>query len=235
MVRNPDEKIMLAEHYFEIRHAASGSFLDVRGYVADYIRDNKFLPHWRIERNVVHFHDNPETTNKEGAFAGYKSIGYVTFNPETRNFFVDRAGAFWRLLQKNKHYNLPSLERFGARTKVFLPTNEDFEIINEKVFHSLYTETARKVLGKNETDVQFIVESMEEGFDVRVSGGPIHKREAGTLLKFDHSDFEKAGFFVDLDYYQTKSLDHKDIPHLLRKAVDLTWAKVEELAAVIGV
>lgn len=235
MVKIPDQKVMLAEHIFEVRHIASGSFLDVRGYVADYIRDKGFLPHWRIDRNIVHFRDKPENAEKEGAFAGYKTCGYVTYNPDTRHFFLDRAGLFWRLLQENKHYSLPALERFGTRTKVFLPSNEDFDSINKKVFQTLYTETARTVLGENETDVQFIVELFEGGFDVRVSGGPIHKNEAGNHLNFVSTDFEKAGFFVDLDYYKTKSVEHKDIPQLLKKAVELTWSKVEKLAAAIGV
>ena len=73
MPRKQDEKLMLAEQILEVRHAASGSFLDVRGYVADYVRESGFLPHWKIDANVVNFRDKPDKVQKEGAFAGYRS------------------------------------------------------------------------------------------------------------------------------------------------------------------
>lgn len=228
-------KLMLAEQILEVRYVPSGSFLDVRGYVADYVRDASFLPHWSIETNVVNFRDQPEKVQREGAFAGFRSAGYLTYDPETRNFFVDRAGAFWRLLQKNQHYKLPPLQRFGARTKVFLPSAKSFDEINEAVFNTLYTDKARDVLGGRQFDVQFIIELKESGFDVRVSGGPIHKNEVTSYMSFESTEFEKAGLFLDIDFYQTEGLKHEDIPRLLKAAVDLTWEKIERLAAAIGV
>lgn len=235
MAKKQEEQLMLAEQIFEVRYTPSGSFLDVRGYVADYVRENGFLPHWQIEANVVNFRDKADKVQKEGAFAGYRNAGYLVYDPETRNFFVDRGSAFWRLLHKNQHYKLPSIERFGARTKVFLPSELSFEEINARVFRTLYTDRAREVLGGTETDVQFIVELKEEDFEVRVSGGPIHKNEVSRYLAFQSPHFEKAGLFVDLDYYRTAGLVPEGIPRLLKAAVDLTWAKVERLAAAIGV
>ena len=235
MPRKHDEKLMLAEQVLEVRYAPSGSFLDVRGYVADYVRDSGFLPHWKIDANVVNFRDKPDKVEKEGAFAGYRSAGYLAYDPETHNFFVDRGGSFWRLLQKNKHYALPSLQRFGTRTKVFLPSARPFEEINRSVFQTLYTERARELIGGTQTDVQFIIELKEQDFEVRVSGGPIHKAEVGGYLSFESKEFEKAGVFFDLDFYRTQDLKHEDVPRLLRAAVDLTWAKIENLASAIGV
>jgi hypothetical protein len=129
MARKQDEKLMLAEQILEVRYIPSGSFLDVRGYVADYIRQSGFLPHWKIDPNVVAFRDKPDTVGKEGAFAGYRSAGYYVYDPQTRNLFVDRGSLFWRTIQKNQHYKLPDLERFGARTKVFLPSEKTFDQI----------------------------------------------------------------------------------------------------------
>jgi hypothetical protein len=229
------EKLMLAEQVLEVRYVPFGSFLDVRGYVADYVRDANFLPHWSIETNVVNFRDKPDKVQKEGAFAGFRSAGYLAYDPETRNFFVDRAGAFWRLLQKNQHYKLPSLQRFGARTKVFLPSDKLFDEINGTVFRTLYTEKAREILGGTQSDVQFVVELKESSFDVRVSGGPIHKSEVTRYMSFESKEFEKAGFFLDIDFYQTDDLKHDHVPRLLKTAVDLTWEKIERLATTIGV
>ena len=75
MAKNANEKLMLAEQILEVRYVPSGSFLDVRGYVADYIRDSGFLPHWKIDSNVVNFRDKPNGVQKEGAFAGFRNAG----------------------------------------------------------------------------------------------------------------------------------------------------------------
>ena len=141
-----DEGLMLAEHVFEVRHVASGSFLDVRGSVADYVSGIGFLPHWKIATNTVNFHDGEKKVEREGAFAGYTSLGYLTNNPETRNFFVDRGTLFWKQIQKNGVYKIPELKRFGARTKVFLPSERTFREVNSKVFTTVYSDAVRNEL-----------------------------------------------------------------------------------------
>lgn len=229
------EKVMLAEQILEVRHIPSGSFLDVRGYVADYVRASRFLPHWKIDPSIVTFRDKPDEIDKEGAFAGYRSVGYFIHDPETRNLFVDRASLFWRTIQKNQYYKLPDLERFGARTKVFLPSVQSFDEINSAFYRLFYTDTTREIIGGTERDVQFVIVLQEQEFDVRVSGGPIHKGEVGAYLGFESKQFEKTGFFVDLDFYRTTGLKHDDVPKLLRTAVDLTWSKVEGLATAMGI
>ena len=83
MAKKEKDKIMLAEHILEVRHEASGTFLDVRGYVADYIRGKNIFPHWKIDTNIINFRDIANGINKEGAFVGYKSAGYIVYNPDT--------------------------------------------------------------------------------------------------------------------------------------------------------
>ena len=156
------EKVMLAEQILEVRHIPSGSFLDVRGYVADYVRASRFLPHWKIDPSIVTFRDKPDEIDKEGAFAGYRSVGYFIHDPETRNLFVDRASLFWRTIQKNQYYKLPDLERFGARTKVFLPSVQSFDEINSAFYRLFYTDTTREIIGGTERDVQFVIVLQEQ-------------------------------------------------------------------------
>lgn len=234
MVKKEKEKIMLAEHVLEVRHAASGSFLDVRGYVADYVRESGILPHWKIDTNVVNFGDAPNEIEKEGAFAGFKSAGYMVYNPETRNYFVDKAGTFWRTLIKNQHYKLPEAIRFGTRTKVFLPSTKSFDEINKTIFDTFYTEQAKNIIGGKEQDVQFIFELIESQFNVRLSGGPIHENEVGKYLTFDSEEFKNCGIFLDLDYYKNKDIQNKDVPKLLKEAIELTWLKIENIANSLG-
>jgi hypothetical protein len=71
VAREELENKMVASQVFEIRHAAVGGFLDVRGHVADHVRDSRFFHHWNIQNNVVHFRDQPDHAEKEGAFVGY--------------------------------------------------------------------------------------------------------------------------------------------------------------------
>lgn len=234
MSKKDKDKIMLAEHLLEVRHDASGTFLDVRGFVADFIRKEKFLPHWKIDSNVVNFRDQSDKIGTEGAFVGYKSAGYVVLNPQTRNFFTDRGKVFWKLLQRNGHYDLPPLTRFGMRTKIFVPSKSSFNVINKAMYENLFSDNARSLVGGTETDLQFTIELRESGFDVRVMGGPIHKDEAGKYFQFQADDFTKCGLFLDLDYYTTTSLQPEGIPELLQKAVDLMWVKAERIARGLG-
>lgn len=234
MAKKDKEKVMLSEHVLEVRHGASGSFLDVRGYVADYIREHGSLPHWKIDSNVVNFRDMPDKLEKQGAFAGYMSAGYIVFNPETKNYFTDRASSFWKTLLKNGHYKIPSPTRFGARTKVFLPSQKPFEEINDSVFTTFFTDQARDLIGGKEKDVQFIVDISEGKFDARVSGGPIHENEVSNYLRFESDEFSNCGLYLDIDFFKTKDLTHEQVPKLIKEAMSLTWAKVENIGAKLG-
>lgn len=234
MTKTDKDKIMLTEHILEVRHKASGIFLDMRGYVADYIFQEKFLPHWKIDMNVVNFHDESKKIKTEGAFVGYKSAGYVVLNPQTRNFFSDRATTFWKILLKNGQYQLPQPTRFGTRTKVFVPSAMTFEDINKAMFEGLFSEKARALVGGNEKDLQFTIDLRESGFDVRVTGGPMHKDEAGKYFQFESDHFAKCGLFLDIDYYTTSDLTLETVPKLLKEAVDLFWVKAERIVRGLG-
>jgi hypothetical protein len=224
------DKVMIAQHGLEIRHEPSGSFLDVRGYVADYIRNNGYFPHWKIESNVVTFRDMPDKVKLDGAFAGYKSAGYLVYNPETRNYFVDKASSFWKALLNNSHYKIPKVTRFGCRTLIFVPTEMSFEKMNNLIFEAFFSEKVHSFIGGKETDLQFIINFNEGKFEVRLSGGPLHEKEAANYMNFESDYFNKCGLFLDVDYYKTKSIDHSLITKLLHEAVQLSWQKIETIA-----
>jgi hypothetical protein len=234
MAKAERDKIMLPEHVLEVRYAASGTFLDVRGYIADYIRQEGFFPHWKIDTNVVNFRDESDVIKAEGAFVGYKSAGYVALNPQTRNYFSDRASSFWKLLLKNNHYKIPKPTRFGARTKLFIPSPESFDEINTAMYEKFFTEKARSLIGGKERDSKFTIDLKEEGFDVRVIGGPIHKDEAGRYFQFDSDHFSQCGLFLDIDYFKTEGLSLQSVPKLLKQSIELTWEKAERIASGIG-
>lgn len=234
MSKDRTEKTMLTEHILEVRYVASGTFLDVRGYIADYIRQDGFFPHWKINANVVNFRDESDAIKTEGAFVGYKSAGYVTLNPPTRNYFTDRASSFWNLLQKNNHYKIPEPTRFGTRTKIFIPFSQSFDEINKAIFEELFTEKTRSLIGGKETDLQFSINLKEDVFNVHITGGPIHKDEAGKYFQFDSEQFSQCGLFLDIDYFKTDGLSLLNVPKLLKQATDLIWEKAEKISSGLG-
>lgn len=235
MAKKQTGKIMLAEHILEVRHKASGTFLDVRGYVADYIRNNGQFPHWNIDTNVVNFHDDLEGFSRDAAFVGYKSAGYVVNNADTRNYFIDRASSFWTTLLKNKHYQIPNITRFGCRTKAFIPSDAGFDEINKAFFEGLFTAEARKLVGGHETDVQIIINLTENPFDVQVRGGPVNKDEVGRYLNFESEHFKKCGLFLDIDFFKIKEVSHDQVRKLLKESIDLAWLKIERIASGLGI
>ncbi len=235
MPQRDKEKIMLAEHILEVRHEALGAFLDARGRIGDYIRQKRFFPHWKIDTQVVNFFDESGKVKTQGAFVGYRSAGYTVLNPPSRNFFKDRASAFWRLLLKNDIYKLPQPTRFGTRTLLFIPSSLSFDDINKAMYDGFFTDKARTIFGGKETDLQLTIELKESGYDVRVTGGPMHKDEAGKHFQFECDEFRKCGLFLNIDYYTTADLTLDAIPRLLQQAVDLMWAKGERFAAGLGI
>lgn len=226
--------IMLTEHVLEVRYVASGTFLDLRGYIADYLRQEDVFPHWKIEPNVVNFRDESDNIKSEGAFVGYRSAGYVSLNPQTRNYFTDRASSFWKVLSKNKQFTIPELVRFGARTKVFVPSSNSFEQINKSLYEGFFTKKGRDLTGGKERDLQFTIELEEDVFNLRIIVGPLHTDEAEKHFQFESDQFKNTGLFLDIDCYKTEFSDSDSVPKLLAKAMEITWRKAEQIASGVG-
>jgi hypothetical protein len=229
------ERMIVTEHVLEIRHQASGRFLDIRGYVADHFRSNELFPHWQIDSNVVQFRDDPKTPKKIGAFAGYKSAGLYTFDPETRNYFEDKAGQFWKTLSKNQFYTIPEIERFGCRTKAFLNCSEDFENINERLYKKFFTEEFRVLIGEKEKDLQIVINLNAGKFLLNLTCGPIKKNEANNYFNFKSDHFNHTGIFLDIDVYLLKDIQSSKIFSLVKEAMSLTWEKIDNISKSIGI
>ena len=227
--------VMLTEHVFEIRHDASGTFLDVRGSVADHIRHGGFLTHWKIDANVVNFRDSENEVKKEGAFAGYKSVGYLTYNPETKNFFSDRASKFWGLICKNGSYEIPKIKRFGARTKVFVPIEKKFDEINSQFYETIFSEKTRGFVSETIDDLQFILELTEGPFNLRIKGGPVKENEVANYMSFADERFNSCGLFLDIDFSTTTDLEIKLVDRLLKDSVKRTWEKIDSITNGLGI
>ncbi len=230
-----EEKVIVSEHVLEVRYQATGRFLDVRGYVADHIKGADLFPHWQIETNVINFRDAPKVAEKVGAFAGYRSAGVFVYDPDTRNFFEDKAGKFWRTLEKNQFYKLPEITRFGCRSKIFLNSKKSFEEINKTIYEKFFTKEFKNLIGKKEKDLQVVIELFANAFELRLKMGPIHKEEANQYFSFKSKHFSETGLFLDIDIYKSKNIQSSEIPKLTKSAIKLAWERVDSIAKGLGI
>ncbi len=229
-----NEEIIVTEHIVEIRHFACGRFLDVRGNVADHILSNELFPHWQIGANVVNFRDAPDKPVKFGAFTGYKSAGFYAFDPETRNLFQDKAGKFWTVLIKNQFYPIPDITRFGCRTKAFLNSDKSFEVINNSLYGKFFSTEFKDLIGKEVIDLQIVVDLIIKSFTVKITCGPIHKDEAQRYFNFNSKHFSQTGIYLDIDVFKTNQVAHKDVPILIKQAMQVIWEKIDKISKGVG-
>jgi len=229
------ESMIVTEHVLEIRHQASGRFLDVRGYVADHFRTNELFPHWQIDSNIVQFRDEPKTPKKIGAFAGYKSAGLYTFDPPTRNYFEDKVGQFWKILSKNQFYTIPEIQRFGCRTKAFLNCSDSFESINDSLYQKFFSDEFRGLMGEKQKDLQIVVNLSSGKFQMNIICGPIKKNEANKYFNFKSDHFEDTGIFLDIDVSMVKNIQSSKISQLVKEAMILTWEKIDNISKSVGI
>lgn len=233
MVKIPKIDVLM-EQVLEVRNKVSGSFLDVRGEIADFVRESDFLPHWKIETNIVSFFDKESKIEKEGAFIGYKNTGYIALNPPTDNFFKDKANKFWKLINNIKRYQIPETTRFGLRSKIFIPSHKSFEEINSLLYKLLFSDEGRALFGDKQTDLQFTVELDEGGFNLRITGGPIHKDEGKRYFQFDDDKFKNTGLFLDVDIFKIENIKKGEIPSLISSAVEITLSKRNEFISLLN-
>jgi len=228
-------EVMVVEHIFEVRHHASGKFLDVRGLIADYIKAQGLFPHWNIDANVINFRDDKETIKSDGAFIGYSSAGYIVYNPDTKNYFKDKAGSFWKNLKSNQHYNIPDLLRFGARSKIFIPINDSFENIHKKIFDAFFKNNINTIIKGKIDDTQFVFDITDDIYKVKIKGGPVNKNEVEKYMSFQSEEFKKEGIYFDLDYTIIENIDEKNMKKYLEKSIEKTWIQVESILEEIGI
>ena len=231
-----NDKKIVAEQIFELRHDASGAFLDARGAIADFVRENKLFPHWKIDPNIVNFYDIPTKIDKEGASIGYKSINYIVFNPETTNYFQDKASSFFKKILRNINYKIPeNLTRFGLRTRVYFPSEKQFETIREMVFDTFYLKSVRDLIGGKEKDIFFVFDIVDGEFDVKIAGGPGRGGEISAYFSFPNDDLNKTGIYLDIDLSKTKNLKLDSIQRLIHDSNELVWAKVKKFHLTLGI
>jgi len=228
--------VHVSEHVMEVRYRPSGSFLGVAGKIADYFFDKEVFPHWQIQSNGnrVDFRDAPNEVKKFGAFVTFRNAGYVVFNPDTKNLFVDKALSFWKHALANQDFTIPKITRFGCRGKVFIQTDAEFLAIRQKFAAFTITSEARQLAGGDLQDFSVSLEVKDSDFTARVQMGPVKKDEAQKYFSFESDAFGHSGVFLDLDLYTHEVANQKEVGELLKKANDRLWTKVDSLYAALA-
>jgi hypothetical protein len=235
MSKNTSEVTYVTEHILEIKHEPTGKFLDVRGSIADYITKNEMFSHWNINETSVSFFDTPAGIKDVGAVVSYDKIIFLSYNPSTQNYFEDKAVKFWKILERNEQYVIPEIGRFGARTKCFIPSKLSFNDINNRVYTTFFNEKSANIMGGRQTDQQIIFDLNENDFQVRIITGPVKINEAKRYFNFSVPEFEHAGLYIDVDYYQVGKIPSTEIRNLFNNAMVLFWQKIERIKNAIGI
>lgn len=223
----------VTEQVFEARHAATGTFLDFRGRIADAVKRSGTFSFWRIDNNVVLFSDAEEREKeREGAFVGYKSLGFFASNPSPHNYFVERAAKFYKTVRDVRDYPIPEIVRVGMRTKWFLAVSDTFESLAAQLYDKTYSESFRKIVIGRNYDMQIVVEGHDNECDIRLTGGPMKPGEAEKHFRHPNVSFDKVGLMIDIDYFRLVSdggeaLKPDDVVRLLKSAQERTFTQID--------
>ncbi|MDO8953530.1 MAG: hypothetical protein Q7V63_01620 [Gammaproteobacteria bacterium] len=234
MPKNQEKRIFITEHTLELRHAPLGIFIDKKGFIADYIKEQGLFPHWRVQENSISFFDTDKGIKSKGAVISFKNVVFIIHNPATTNYFQDQAISFWKKVLKQKTYSVPKIQRLGVRTKCYIPSELSFHEIHELMKKQLFNEKLASVVGGNPTDIQVVLDFKEKNFSTRVVLGPLKENEGSQYFSCKSEDFTKAGIFIDTDYYQEGEIVHENVEDLLKKAMNLTWIRLEVILKAIG-
>ena len=132
-----------------------GSFLDIRGAVADFVREHGLFRHWQIGANRVDFWNAEDREeDPEKAFGSFHNCGYQIHNPSTENYFSDRAGKFLSILADLKDFHYLVVIRLGVRSRFYLSAeNLTFEELRSRYSNTFLSDKLPEIFGAKIDDV----------------------------------------------------------------------------------
>jgi len=228
---------LIVEHVFEIRHEASGKFLDVKGCLADSVKKADIFNDWAIESSLIRFYNanNNSITGIE-AFVSHNTIRFFSYMPETNNYFKDKLLKFIKTLEPEKSYSIPVINRLGIRTRCFIPLNAEFKNIFNKIYSLFYKDNSFDLLELKSDDLQVVLQGEEQDFKVKISFGAVKRNESANYFNFKSDKFVNAGIYIDIDCFQLKRIEIKDIiKSSVDKALKISWRKIELILDKIGI
>lgn len=228
---------LITENILELQHEATGIFLDIKGRLADNVRQSGMFSDWQIDSNLIKFYNgNPTVVTKNmDAIVGYNLVRFNTYNPSTENYFEDNALKYIKLLQQKDMYQIPTIKRFGARTKCFVPSKLEFTEINSTLFSKFYKDNVCSLFTGRQEDFQAIIQTKEKDIQIKICLGAVKKDEVKRYFNFKSDKFNEAGLYIDIDCFQLKPFEIKDIKSLLENVMEITWKQIHKLLEYTGI
>jgi hypothetical protein len=231
------EHVFVSEEVLEVRYKPRGSFLSSIGDIADYVVDQGLFRHWKIENsNKINFHNETEKQEKFLAFMSYRNAGCVAFDPDTRNFFKDKATQYWKTISQNKFFPIPDPLRIGVRTKCFIKMDISFEEIEDRMFKYFFNPSVLSDIKLKRKDLQVVLDFEGDSMSMRVTFGPLPKNQAFQLFQFKSDHFESTGIFFDFDCYTNNPspTNQKVVEAFIKRATETNWEQIDRVLEKIG-
>lgn len=229
------QRTFVTEEILEVRYVPRGSFLTQAGDIADYICDQGLFPHWEIDSNTIKFRDAARAPKNLHAFMSYRNAGIVAIDSPTANFFQEKSAKYWRAIETNKLFNIPSIQRIGVRHRYFIEVDKPFEDIETAMFNYLCNPSVLSALDGKRKDMQVVIDADTKIGKLRAIFGPLTKGQAHELFTFQSPHFKNAGVFIDLDLsIEPPKQEKKNVENFIKLACEANWNRVDLLLLQMG-
>ena len=195
---------MISTHFLEIRYEPLAIFLNIRGGIADFVKDQRQFPHWEIGSNRVDFWKQGDRAHK--GFVSFRNCGYEIQDPPTEHFFRDHAAKFISTLEKFPGLPFyPPIKRIGVRARFYHPVeNINFEELRERFFNKFFTPGLSNIFDARVDDVGAHLNFRDGDIFLNTISGPM-KREQ-FLKQYSPGRAEGSvpplGLFLDVDCFR---------------------------------
>jgi len=230
-----------SEHYMEIRYEAMGSFLNIRGAVADFVKEKEIFRHWRIGENRVDFWnmEDPDEDPEKG-YVSFRNCGYQMHNPSTENHFLDRAAKFISALGDMESFNFPRISRLGVRSRFYHSVeNMSFGEFCERYSTKFLRDGVPGVFAGSVKDVAVNLDFRDKNVSFNTASGPMKKeqfiQQFSTLAQKE--EIAPIGLFFDIDCFETDLgiLPTQTIQVDLRALHKQCWQKLNAIEALLEI
>lgn len=224
-----------SQHILEVRYKPVGSFLNIRGSIADRVAEHTPLREWSIGQDRVDFHDGLEQT-KETGFVSYRNFGYLSLLPPTRQYFPDRALKFIKEILSSGGLSVDPILRIGVRSTFIFPYSDTMEqLVKVLIDRTGYPkQKMEQVFGGTIIDIGMPTnfESGNGRFNIQL--GPMKKEQIEATVRW-HDDYPDVGLYLDIDFFKLNpgSMSYDTLSKVIRAFADDSWDKADMVLTLI--
>lgn len=224
------------EHVFEIRYKPNPKILDYRGTWAEMVSEHMQLSQWRILENRIDVYDK---VNKNHAFVGFSSSGFLCNDSPTKNYFYDQAIKLFSFISRLDGFEAePIVERIGIRSKFCTLFEKGFEELKNQ-FASKYiclSTEAEKAMNAKLVDIGAPLNFADKLGNFNTMTGPMEKSQiAQFFYGRKEAEVPEIGLYFDIDYFlkPNKKMKSDEITKLIREFAESSWDKHEKVRNLI--